>query len=115
MIDAAHDRVIVRPHEASDMSTGEHADGDGDAVALHIPEKARETPRMGDVLGVGPDVTSCRVGDSVLYGRYTGDEVPYEGEDLLWIRDGDIMGVNKGEAWKAIEQKHTAMHAATSP
>ncbi len=99
----AHDRVMVRPATAASMSTGgEHEDPElegKDAVALHIPDEARDTPDTGEVLGVGPDVTSCRVGDVVMYGKYTGDKHPVEGEDVLFIRDPDVIGVEKGEAW----------------
>lgn len=100
MIEPAHDRVMVRPATAAAMSTGEHADGEGEKVELHIPDEARDTPDTGEVLGVGPDVTSCRVGDTVMYGKYTGDKHPVEGEDVLFIRDADVIGVEKGEAWK---------------
>ena len=101
MIEPTHDRIQVRPTVSAAMSEGEHADPnlERDAVALHIPEAAREQPQTGEVLGVGPEVTSCRVGDEVLYGKYTGDEVPVNGEDFLFIRDGDVIGVEKGPAW----------------
>ncbi len=83
------------------MSTGEHIDPDveAEAVELHIPDEARDTPDTGEVIGVGPAVTSCRVGDVVMYGKYTGDKHPVEGEDVLFIRDLDVIGVEKGEAW----------------
>ena len=83
MIEPTHDRIQVRPTVAAAMSEG--------AVALHIPEAAREQPQTGEVLGVGPAVTSCRV----------GDEVPVNGEDFLFIRDGDVIGVEKGPAWRS--------------
>ncbi len=95
MIEPTHDRIQVRPTVAAAMSGG--------AVALHIPEAAREQPQTGELLGVGPAVTSCRVGDEVLYGKYTGDEVPVDGEDFLFIRDGDVIGVEKGPAWRSAE------------
>ena len=97
----AHDRVMVRPELAEAMTTGRFLDPDikKKGKALHIPEDAREIPNRGEVLGVGPSVSSCRVGDHVHYGKYTGDEIPIDGEDLLFIRDLDVIAVEKGETW----------------
>ena len=103
MIEPTHDRVIVRPAETETMSTGEHVDPDVEGeVHLHLVEEAQEKPSHGEVLAIGPDVTSCRVGDEVWYSRYTGDTIDVDGEDLLFIKDGDTIGIEKGEAWEGI-------------
>ena len=101
MTEPAHDRIAVLPDIPLAMSTGEHVNPDieGEQVALHIPEGAQEKPNTGLVTGVGPDVTSCLKGDKVHYGKYTGDPIEMEDNVLLFIRDADVIAVEKGDAW----------------
>lgn len=98
-----HDRVLVRRIETNQRSAG----------GIIIPDTAREKPQEGEVIAVGsgarredgsvqpPDV---RVGDHVLFAKYTGTEVKIDGEDLLIMRESDILGV--------VETQHVAKKAA---
>ncbi len=87
-----HDRVIVRRMEEERMSAG----------GIVIPDSATEKPAQGEVLAVGNGKKldngevrglDVKVGDKVLFGKYSGTEVKVEGEDLLVMREEDIMGV----------------------
>ena len=87
-----HDRVIVRRVEEERTSAG----------GIVIPDTATEKPVQGEVLAVGNgkildngDVRplDLKVGDKVLFGKYSGTEVKVEGEELLVMREEDIMGV----------------------
>jgi chaperonin GroES len=90
-----HDRVIVKRMEEERLSAG----------GIVIPDSATEKPIQGEVLAVGNgkkldngDVRplDVKVGDRVLFGKYSGTEVKLEGEDLLVMREEDIMGVIEG-------------------
>ena len=90
-----HDRVIVRRMEEERTSAG----------GIVIPDSATEKPAQGEILAVGKgkisesgDVTplDVTVGDKVLFGKYAGTEVKVEGEELLVMREEDIMGVIEG-------------------
>ena len=90
-----HDRVLVRRIEAEEKTSG----------GIIIPETAKEKPMHGEVVAVGPgernaegnvqslDVT---VGDHVLFGKWSGTEIKIDGEDLLVMKESDIMGVVVG-------------------
>jgi chaperonin GroES len=83
------DRVAIRPTE----ETGEMRGG------LYIPETAKEKPIQGDVIAVGPGrlekgqrvPMELKVGDRVVYGRYTGSQVELEGEEIILIKETDVM------------------------
>lgn len=90
-----HDRVVVRRMEEERTSAG----------GIVIPDSATEKPIQGEILAVGKgkilDNSDARpldvkVGDRVLFGKYSGTEVKLEGEDLLVMREEDIMGVIEG-------------------
>ncbi|MDH3948658.1 MAG: co-chaperone GroES [Gammaproteobacteria bacterium] len=90
-----HDRVIVRRMEEERTSAG----------GIVIPDSATEKPAQGEVLAAGKgkvkengDVSplDVKVGDKVLFGKYAGTEVKVEGEELLVMREEDIMGVIEG-------------------
>jgi len=90
-----HDRVIVRRTEEERTSAG----------GIVIPDSATEKPAQGEVLAAGNgkilesgDVRplDVKVGDKVLFGKYSGTEVKVDGEDLLVMREEDIMGVVEG-------------------
>jgi chaperonin GroES len=90
-----HDRVIVRRVEEEKMSAG----------GIVIPDNAAEKPVRGEVLAVGNgkvadsgDVRALDVkaGDTVLFGKYAGTEVKVDGEELLVMREDDIMAVIEG-------------------
>lgn len=90
-----HDRVIVRRLEEERMSAG----------GIVIPDSATEKPVEGEVLAVGNGkildngevrALDVKVGDKVLFGKYSGSEVKVGGEELLVMREEDIMGVIEG-------------------
>jgi len=90
-----HDRVIVRRMEEERTSPG----------GIVIPDTAAEKPVRGEVVAVGPGKTNdkgevrplgVKPGDKVLFGKYSGTEVKVEGEELLVMREEDIMGVIEG-------------------
>lgn len=85
------DRVVVQPEAAEEKTSS----------GLFIPDTAKEKPQRGKVLFVGPgsvqdgkrvDMT-VKAGDSVLYGKYSGTEITLDGEDVLIMRENDILGV----------------------
>ena len=87
-----HDRVVVRRVEDERTSPG----------GIVIPDSAAEKPMQGEVLAVGNGKVldsgeqrglDVKVGDKVLFGKYSGTEVKVEGEDVLVMREDDIMGV----------------------
>jgi len=87
-----HDRVLVRRTEEDERSPG----------GIIIPDAAKEKPQQGEVLAVGPGARDdsgrvvpldVRVGDRVLFGKWSGTEVKIEGEDLLIMKESDVMGV----------------------
>ena len=90
-----HDRVVVRRREEERKSAG----------GILIPDNAAEKPVQGEVVAVGNgkilengDVRALdvKVGDKVLFGKYSGTEVKVSGEDVLVMREEDIMGVIEG-------------------
>ncbi|WP_189042757.1 co-chaperone GroES [Aliidongia dinghuensis] len=87
-----HDRVIVRRIDAEDKTAG----------GIIIPDTAKEKPQQGEVAAVGPGVrdqqgqlvpTELKAGDRVLFGKWSGTEVKIDGEDLLIMKESDILGV----------------------
>ena len=87
-----HDRVLIRPLEQDAKTKG----------GIIIPDTAKEKPVEGKVVAVGPgarDETGklhpldIKVGDRVLYGKWSGTEVKVDGEDLLIVKESDVMGV----------------------
>lgn len=90
-----HDRVIVKRMEEEKKSTG----------GIIIPDSATEKPIRGKVMAVGPGKVndkgelskmSVKKGDTVLFGKYSGTEVKVEGDDLVVMREDDIMAVIEG-------------------
>ena len=87
-----HDRVVVRRIEAQEKTKG----------GIIIPDTAQEKPQEGEVLAVGPggrDETGklipidVKAGDTVLFGKWSGTEVKIDGQELLIMKESDIMGV----------------------
>ena len=92
-----HDRVVVRRIEADQKTAG----------GIIIPDTAKEKPQEGEVLAVGPgardeagkvQALDVKVGDRVLFGKWSGTEVKLDGQDLLIMKESDIMGVLEGTA-----------------
>lgn len=81
------DRVLVEPAAAEEKT----------ASGLFIPDTAKEKPQRGSVIAVGggkPDEPmTVKVGDNVLYGKYSGTEISIEGKDYLIMRESDIFAV----------------------
>ena len=88
-----HDRVVVKRIEADEKSAG---------GIIIIPDTAKEKPSQGGVIAVGPGgrdeagkliPIDVKVGDRVLFGKWSGTEVKLEGEELIIMKESDIMGV----------------------
>lgn len=85
------DRVVIKPSEEAEQMRG----------GLYIPDTAKEKPQQGTIVAVGPGrfekearvPMDVKVGDKVLYGKYSGTEVTIEGEALLILRESDILAV----------------------
>ncbi|HTO84861.1 MAG TPA: co-chaperone GroES [Methylomirabilota bacterium] len=94
-----HDRVVVRRVEQEAKSAG----------GIIIPDTAKEKPQEGEVVAVGPGgrdesgkliPIDVKAGDRVLFGKWSGTEVKIDGEELLIMKESDIMGVIEGGAAK---------------
>jgi chaperonin GroES len=86
------DRVIIKPAAAEERTKG----------GIILPDTAKEKPVVGEVVAVGPGKISddgkkvpmeVKVGDKVLYGKYSGTEVTYEGDEYLIMREADIFAI----------------------
>ena len=87
-----HDRVLVRRLEAEEKSKG----------GIIIPDTAKEKPQEGEVVAVGPGgrddsgklvAIDVRAGDKVLFGKWSGSEVKIDGQELLIMKESDLLGV----------------------
>ena len=87
-----HDRVLVRRIEADQKTAG----------GIIIPDSAQEKPSEGEIVSVGSGAKAedgtvtpldVKAGDSVLFGKWSGTEIKLDGEDLLIMKESDIMGV----------------------
>src|SRR3954449_7878719 len=87
-----HDRVVVRRIEAEEKTKG----------GIIIPETAKEKPQEGEVVAVGPGARDesgklvpldVKEGDRVLFGKWSGTEVKIDGQDLLVMKESDILGI----------------------
>ena len=87
-----HDRIVVRRIDAEEKTAG----------GIIIPDTAKEKPQQGEVIAVGPGARNeqgqlvpldVKAGDTVLFGKWSGTEVKIDGEDLLIMKESDIMGV----------------------
>ena len=95
-----HDRVVVRRLEAELKTAG----------GIIIPDTAQEKPQQGEIVAVGPGARNekgevapmdVKAGDRVLFGKWSGTEVKIDGEDLLIMKESDIMGVLEDSAAQA--------------
>lgn len=81
------DRVLVEPKEAETKT----------ASGIYIPETAKEKPQQGKVIAVGSgkkdEPMELKVGDTVLYGKYSGTEISVDGKDYLMMRQSDVLAV----------------------
>jgi chaperonin GroES len=92
-----HDRVLVRRLEQEEKTKG----------GIIIPDTAKEKPQEGEVVAVGPGgrdergelvPMDVKVGDRILFGKWSGSEVKIDGEELLIMKESDILGVIEGAA-----------------
>ena len=90
-----HDRVVVRRIEGEEKTKG----------GIIIPDNAKEKPQEGEVVSVGPGArdekgnltpVDLKAGDRVLFGKWSGSEVKIDGQELLIMKESDIMGVIEG-------------------
>ena len=92
-----HDRVVVRRVESEEKTVG----------GIIIPDTAKEKPQEGEIIAVGPGARDesgklvpldVKAGDRILFGKWSGTEVKIDGEDLLIMKESDVMGVIEGKA-----------------
>jgi chaperonin GroES len=92
-----HDRVVVRRLDADEKTAG----------GIIIPDTAKEKPQEGEVVSAGPGARNekgelipleLKAGDRVLFGKWSGTEVKIDGEDLLIMKESDILGIIEGSA-----------------
>ncbi len=92
-----HDRVVIRRLEEDEKTAG----------GIIIPDSAKEKPMQGQVVAVGPGGRNekgevvpldVQAGDTVLFGKWSGTEVRIDGEDLLIMKESDVMGVIEGKS-----------------
>jgi chaperonin GroES len=90
-----HDRVVIRRLDAEEKSAG----------GIIIPDTAQEKPIEGEVVAIGPGARNeqgqivaleVKAGDRILFGKWSGTEVKLDGEELLIMKESDIMGVVEG-------------------
>jgi chaperonin GroES len=90
-----HDRVVVRRIDADEKTAG----------GIIIPDTAKEKPQEGEVVSTGPGARNekgelvpleLKAGDRVLFGKWSGTEVKIDGEDLLIMKESDILGIIEG-------------------
>ena len=87
-----HDRVLVRRIEAAEKTAG----------GIIIPETAKEKPQEGEIVSVGSGVRAedgtitpldVKAGDKILFGKWSGTEIKIDGEDLLIMKESDVLGI----------------------
>jgi chaperonin GroES len=92
-----HDRVVVRRIDAEEKTKG----------GIIIPDTAKEKPQEGEVIAVGPGgrdengkliPLDLKAGNRILFGKWSGTEIKLEGEELLIMKESDVMGIVEGEA-----------------
>ncbi len=95
-----HDRVVLRRIDAEEKTKG----------GIIIPDNAKEKPQEGEVIAVGPGARDesgqlqpldLKPGDRVLFGKWSGTEVKIDGQELLIMKESDVMGVIDGSASEA--------------
>ena len=106
-----HDRVVIRRLNAEEKTAG----------GIIIPDTAKEKPMEGEVIAVGPGARNeqgqivaldVKAGDRILFGKWSGTEVKLDGEELLIMKESDIMGIVEGQP--ASKKKAAVMPAASS-
>ena len=92
-----HDRILVRRVESEEKTKG----------GIIIPDTAKEKPQEGEVIAVGPGARNdqgqlqpldVKVGDRILFGKWSGTEIKINGEDLLIMKESDVMGIIEAQS-----------------
>ncbi len=92
-----HDRIVVRRVSSEEKTKG----------GIIIPDTAKEKPQEGEVIAVGPGACNeqgqivaldVKVGDRVLFGKWSGTEIKIDGEELLIMKEADVMGIIEAQA-----------------
>jgi chaperonin GroES len=92
-----HDRVVVKRVEEDTKTAG----------GVIIPDIAKEKPQQGEVIAVGPgardesgmvNALAVKIGDRILFGKWSGSEIKIDGEELLIMKESDILGILEGKA-----------------
>ena len=92
-----HDRVVVRRVDSEEKTKG----------GIIIPDTAKEKPQEGEVIAAGPGARNeagqlqpldVKVGDRILFGKWSGTEIKLDGEDLLIMKESDVMGIIEAAA-----------------
>jgi chaperonin GroES len=95
MLKPLGDRIVVKAIEADEKTSG----------GIVLPDSAKERPQTGEVLAVGPGKTldngtvaamEVKVGDKVVYSKYGGTEIKVEGQEVIILRQDDILGIVEG-------------------
>ncbi|MBW8789360.1 co-chaperone GroES [Rhizobium leguminosarum] len=96
-----HDRILVRRVDSEEKTKG----------GIIIPDTAKEKPQEGEVIAVGPGARNdagqiqaldVKVGDRILFGKWSGTEIKINGEDLLIMKESDVMGIIVAQAAEKI-------------
>ena len=99
-----HDRVVVKRIEADSKTAG----------GIIIPDTAQEKPQQGEVIAVGPGgrddhgkliPIDVKAGDTILFGKYSGQEIKLDGEDYLMMREDEVLAVIEGGAGETKKKK----------
>ena len=99
-----HDRVVVRRVESESKTAG----------GIIIPDTAKEKPQEGEIIAVGSGARDesgklvpldVKAGDRILFGKWSGTEVKVDGEDLLIMKESDILGIIEGSAASGSKKK----------
>ncbi|MFL5017924.1 MAG: co-chaperone GroES [Rhizobium sp.] len=94
-----HDRILVRRVDSQEKTKG----------GIIIPDTAKEKPQEGEVIAVGPGARNeagqiqsldVKVGDRILFGKWSGTEIKIDGEDLLIMKESDVMGIIEAQGEK---------------
>ncbi|ARO34050.1 MULTISPECIES: co-chaperone GroES [Rhizobium] len=92
-----HDRILVRRVDSEEKTKG----------GIIIPDTAKEKPQEGEVIAVGPGARNdagqiqaldVKVGDRILFGKWSGTEIKIDGEDLLIMKESDVMGIIEAQS-----------------
>jgi chaperonin GroES len=106
-----HDRIVIRRVEEAETTRG----------GIIIPDTAKDKPQEGEIIAAGPGKSNdegkvfplqVKAGDRVLFGKYAGTEIKIDGEDLIIMREEEVLGILEGSTSRK-ETKETKEHAGS--